>query len=1034
MNPEPAPRPPSLISQWPAHAPDDEAALTRAMFVTLTAMLGGLMVAIVILVLTDQYPQSWVVGASAVGIAAAWWLLRRGFIRLAGFLALIIITLLASALLMLGDGLNDIAVLLYPAIIIGSSLFLSPRQFASLMALMFLALSLVFYGQVAGWVTSLQPSRERLYSDFAIAAIILCVTGVATYLLAHNLRSSLRRAQSHRQALAANEERYRLISNVSSDYVFSTQLGADGQLHLNWVAGAFESITGYSFEEYVAQGGWRAALHPDDVEQDARDMAALRANQQVITEVRTLHRSGQVRWVRVYGHPVWDKRRDRLQGIYGAVQDITARRQVEDDLRQALAREQRFNEIAHTISSSLDLDTLLPRIGNLIFELVEAEAASVAIVSPDGEALAVRYEHNVPAALAGRVVPRGQGVAWRVIEERVPILLNEYRHHPDARPTWIEAGLQAIISVPLLAGDDCLGVLGLFAFTPGRRFTPRDLATAVAIGRQAGVAIQNARLYEATRRQLDELAVLHAVALAEAQATREDDLLAQVVQIIQSKLDKDWFDIMLLDEASGGLRAHPASLGVDPEWLDTVMPFGRGIVGEVAASGRPRRVPDVRQVPSYVAVRPGVLSELGVPIKIGDRVLGVINLESPELDAFADADERLLTTIAGHLATALERLRAEAELREAEIRYRQLVERIPAVVYTAEPGPDGVWLYASPQIHALLGYTAEAWMADPQLWYSRLHPDDREAAVQDEARALATGTPPLTEYRLIARDGRVVWVRDDSLLTTDPATGQILVHGFLIDITAQKQAEEEIRRLNAQLEARVRERTAELEAANRELEAFSYSVSHDLRAPLRGIDGFARILLEDYAPRLDADGQHYLNRVRENAQRMGQLIDDLLQFSRLGRQPIRKLTVQPARLAQQVLEELRPASGARPMDVVVGDLPECLADPALLRQVLSNLLDNALKYSSRRERPVVVVGWRSGAYFVRDNGVGFDMQHADKLFGVFQRLHPAGEFEGTGVGLAVVQRIIHRHGGRIWCQAEVDRGATFFFTLGGPPD
>jgi signal transduction histidine kinase len=246
--------------------------------------------------------------------------------------------------------------------------------------------------------------------------------------------------------------------------------------------------------------------------------------------------------------------------------------------------------------------------------------------------------------------------------------------------------------------------------------------------------------------------------------------------------------------------------------------------------------------------------------------------------------------------------------------------------------------------------------------------------------------------------------------------------------TALQQARDE-------LEQRVIERTAQLEAANRELEAFSYSISHDLRAPLRAINGFARILLEEHAPDLGEEAQEYCQLMRDNAQYMGQLIDDLLAFSRLSRQPLSKQPVVPADLVQQALHDLRAMQEERHIDVRIGALPPCQADPTLLKQVLVNLLSNALKFTSQRQVPVIEVGCREAGgehvYFVKDNGVGFNMAYADKLFGVFQRLHRAEEYEGTGVGLAIVQRIIHRHGGRIWAEAEVNQGATFFFTLEG---
>jgi two-component system sensor histidine kinase/response regulator len=244
-----------------------------------------------------------------------------------------------------------------------------------------------------------------------------------------------------------------------------------------------------------------------------------------------------------------------------------------------------------------------------------------------------------------------------------------------------------------------------------------------------------------------------------------------------------------------------------------------------------------------------------------------------------------------------------------------------------------------------------------------------------------------------------------------------------------------LRRENAELAQRVRERTAELEAANKELEAFSFSVSHDLRAPLRGVSAFAHILARDYASQMPTEAQRLLSRVTTNAQRMEQLIEDLLRFSRLGRQPLAKQPVNIAALVHEVLQDLGKDQGDRHIEVKVGDLPDGIGDPSLLEQVFVNLLANAFKFTRQKERAVVEVGCQQHEgeriYFVRDNGAGFDMRYAEKLFGVFQRFHSVREFEGTGVGLSIVQRIIQRHGGRIWADAAVDQGATFYFSLRG---
>ncbi|QJX00506.1 Phytochrome, two-component sensor histidine kinase [Frigoriglobus tundricola] len=264
----------------------------------------------------------------------------------------------------------------------------------------------------------------------------------------------------------------------------------------------------------------------------------------------------------------------------------------------------------------------------------------------------------------------------------------------------------------------------------------------------------------------------------------------------------------------------------------------------------------------------------------------------------------------------------------------------------------------------------------------------------------------------------------------------VRVRGSIQDITDRKRAETEIRQLNAELEQRVRARTAELEAANRELESFSYSVSHDLRAPIRHIAGFTNIVREACGAGLPEEARGHLELIAKAALRMGQLVDDLLAFSRLGRQAVRRQTVDPRHLVEECLRETVPPAERHRIETRVGDLPACAADPGLIRQVWLNLLSNAIKYSYGREPARIEVGATLGPdgpeYYVRDNGVGFDMRYAHKLFGVFQRLHRAEEFEGTGIGLALVQRIVHRHGGRVWAVSEPGRGATFFFTIGHP--
>jgi len=393
-------------------------------------------------------------------------------------------------------------------------------------------------------------------------------------------------------------------------------------------------------------------------------------------------------------------------------------------------------------------------------------------------------------------------------------------------------------------------------------------------------------------------------------------------------------------------------------------------------------------------------------------------------------DGQVPARMLGAMNDVTERRRAEDALKASEERFRLLYERSPVPYQSLDE--RGHILEVNHSWLKLLGFPREEVIGR---WIGEfLAPSHTGVLSKEFPRFLEAGEIRGLEMEFRRKDGTQVIVSVDGRIGLTRRGSFKQTHCILHDITARKKVEEETRNLNLRLEERVRERTAQLEATVHELEAFSYTVSHDLRAPLRAVSGFSQIVLEDYADRLPAEARRYLRLTHAGVRRMGRLIEELLDFSRLGRQPLRRRKVSPEDVVRQCLSDLRESLEGRSVEIVLEPLPPCRADPALLRQVFLNLLDNALKYTRTRDPAVIKVGSarRAGetVFFVQDNGVGFDMQWADKLFGVFQRLHRQEEYEGAGVGLAIVQRIIHRHGGRIWAEAAEGQGATFSFILG----
>jgi PAS domain S-box-containing protein len=423
-----------------------------------------------------------------------------------------------------------------------------------------------------------------------------------------------------------------------------------------------------------------------------------------------------------------------------------------------------------------------------------------------------------------------------------------------------------------------------------------------------------------------------------------------------------------------------------------------------------------------------------VPIISEERLPAILNLLTGLAHQIAMqslAEHRAKLAYASVEHQVIERT---AQLQASTELLQHVTSNVPGMVYQFRLRPDGSSClpYASGGVSNIFHVTPEEVREDASEIFAKIHPDDYDAtnaSIQESAQDL---TQWHHEFRVKFDDDTECWLLGDALPQRE-ADGSTLWHGFITDITERKQAEEAIRRLNAELEQRVAQRTAQVEASNKELEEFSYSMSHDMRTPLRALDGFSKILLEEHATSLDDEGKRLLKVLRDNAQRMGRLIDDILHFLSMGRRRMEFSSVDIGKLAAEIVTGLQAAAPARRLRLEIGTLPPVWGDRDMLREVLQNLLSNAVKFSPGDGEVLIGIGGvteeEENVYSVTDHGIGFDMRYADKLFKVFERVHPTGQYEGSGIGLALIKRIITRHKGRVWAEGKVNEGATLYFAL-----